>query len=182
MEATNRAPLTPLDVCTLMACEAVSMLDAAPDTLETAAELRSALIAFAVIRGLDEEGSPLLAWVDEEIDSAKRFVETGEDSPHLVDSDRLLAVPNAAEQLEVVWMLFETAVMDECAPRERTLLWNAARTLTEIAGLDDLILTAQPSAVSFRANTLQDELTDVRAALQNSIERSAGPVGQEEFL
>ncbi len=50
--------------------------------------------------------------------TSKRFAESGEDSPHLVDPDRLLAVPNAAEQLELVWMLFDTAMMDECTPQE----------------------------------------------------------------
>ena len=182
MEHKTRVPLTPLDVCTLIACEAVSMLDAAPDTLRSAAELRSALTAFSVIRGLGKEGAPLLAWVDAEIDSAKRFAECGEDSPHLVDPDRLLAVPDAVEQLELVWMLFDTAIMDECTPQERTLLWNAAHTLTEIGGLDDLILTAKPPTASSRANTLREELTEVRAALQVSVEPSAGPVVQREIL
>lgn len=182
MEHKTRVPLTPLDVCTLMACEAVSMLDAAPDTLHSAAELRSALTAFAVVRGLGKEGGPLLAWVDTEIDSAKRFAESGEDSPHLVDPDRLLAVPDAAEQLELVWMLFDTAMMDECAPQERTLLWNAAHTLTEIAGLDDLILTAKQPTMSSRANTLREELADVRTTLQIGVEPPAGPIVQQEVL
>lgn len=177
-----RVPLTPLDVCTLMACEAVSMLDAAPDTLSSAAELRSALTAFAVIRGLGKEGAPLLAWVDEEIDSARRFAESGEYSPRLVDPERLLAVPDAVEQLEVIWMLFDTAIMNECAPQERTLLWNAAHTLTEISGLDDLILTANRPTASSRANALREELTEVRAALQVGVEPQVGPAAQQEVL
>ena len=179
MENKTRVSLTPLDVCTLMACETVSMLDAAPDPLKSAAELRSAMTAFAVVRGLGKEGAPLLAWVDAEIDSAKRFAESGEDSPHLVDPDRLLAVPDAAEQLEVVWMLFGTAIKEECTPQERTLLWNAAITLTEIGGLDDLILTATPSMVSSRANALREELTEVRAALEIDAEPPVAPAVQQ---
>lgn len=182
MENKTRVPLTALDVYTLMACETVSMLDAAPDTLSTAKQLRSALVTFAVIRGLVEEGGPLLAWVDEEIDGAKRFSETGEESLHLVDPDCLLAVPDAADQLEVLWMLFDTALKDECTSQDRTLLWNAAHTLTEIAGLDDLILTAKPPAVSSRANALREELTEVRAALQVGVEPPVGPAAQQEVL
>ena len=182
METKNHMSLAPLDVCTLMACETVSMLDAVPDTLNSAARLRSALTVFAAARELGREGGSLLAWVDAEIDSAKRFMECGEDADRVIDPDCLLAVADAAEQVDVIWMLFETAVTSECEPRERRLLLDAARMLTEIAGLDDLLLTAAPPAVSPHARELREELAEVRSALQASAElgdiRAAVPLSQ----
>lgn len=43
MKPETRTPLTPLDLCTLIAHETVSLLNADPETVETAAQLREGL-------------------------------------------------------------------------------------------------------------------------------------------
>ena len=180
MKENNSSPLSPVEVCTLMAHETVALLDAADDSsLDAAQEFRDALKVFSAAQGLDKDGDTLLAWVDVEIESAKRFVANGEDSPHVIDPDRLLPVPNAAAQLDAVWMLFQAAANEYDAESRQSLL-NAARMLTEMGGLDDLLLTARQPKKVLNAAVLQSELADVRTALQTAMEPSVEAAAQIE--
>ena len=180
MKMNNGAPLSPIEVCTLMAHEAVALLDVVDnDTLDAAADFREALKVFSSAHGLDEDGETLLAWIDTEIENAKRFAASGEDSPHLIDPDRLLPVPNAAAQLDAVWMLFEVTA-DERKTGSRRSLLHAAHLLTDMGGLDDLLLTARKPDKVLSAAALQSELADVRAELQTDMEPSAEAATQIE--
>ena len=113
------------------------------------------------------------------IENAKQFAADGKDSPHLIDPDRLLPVPNAAAHLDAVWALFETAA-DERKTGARKSLLSAARMLTDMGGLDDLILTARQPKKVLSAAALQSELADVRAALQTAMEPSVECAAQIE--
>lgn len=180
MKTNNSVPLSPIEVCTLMAHETVALLDAADDSsLDAAAEFREALKVFSAAQGLGEDGDTLLAWVDAEIKSAKQFAAGGGDSPRVIDPDRLLPVPNAAAQLDAVWALFETAA-DECETGSRQSLLNAARMLTDMGGLSDLLLTAKQPSKVLSAAMLQSELADVRTALQTAMEPSVECAAQIE--
>ena len=180
MKTNNSVPLSPVEVCTLMAHETVALLDAADsEALDAAAEFRDALRVFSAAQGLGEDGETLLAWVDAEIENAEQFAGGGGDSPHLIDPDRLLPVPNAAAQLDAVWALFETAA-DERKTGSRKSLLSAARMLTDMGGLDDLILTARQPEKVLSAAALQSELADVRTALQTAMEPSVECAAQLE--
>ena len=180
MKTNNSAPLSPIEVCTLMAHEAVALLDVVDDdVLDAAADFREALKVFSAAQGLGEDGETLLAWVDAEIENAKRFAVSGEDSPHLIDPDRLLPVPNAAAQLDAVWMLFEAAA-DERKTGSRHSLLHAAHLLTDMGGLDDLLLTARKPGKVLSAAALQSELADVRTALQTSMQPPVEAAAQFE--
>lgn len=182
MNKNNIAPLSPIEVCTLMAHETVAMLDAADDgTLDAAAEFREALKVFSAAQGLGGDGETLLAWVDAEIENTKQFVASGKDSPHLIDPDRLLPVPNATAQLDAVWILFKAAA-DEGKTESRHSLLDAARMLTEMGGLDDLLLTVKQPAKVLDAAALQSELADVRTVLQSGMEPSTESAAQRELL
>lgn len=165
MNGTDSLHLTHTEVCTLMAHETVSLLESA-DTLDTANLCRTAMETFCRMRELGEAGEALLIWVDMEMESAKLFVAEGKDSLHLIDSDRLLKVPDAAAQLAMVWALFETAAMAGCGLDARQALLNAAHAFTEVGGLDDLILAIHRPAMALDAAALQSELADVRSAIQ----------------
>ena len=180
MKMNNSTPLSPIEVCTLIAHETAALLDAVDDdVLNAAAELRTALDAVIRAKELGEDGEALLAWVDAEIENAELFAASGEDSPHLIDPDRLLPVPNAAAQLDAVWALFETAA-DECDTGSRQSLLSAAHTLTDMGGLSDLLLTARQPNKVLSAAVLQSELTDVRTALQTAMEPSVECAAQIE--
>ena len=180
MKTNNSVPLSPIEVCTLMAHKAVALLDVADsEALDAAAEFREALKVFSTAQGLGEAGETLLAWVDAEIENAEQFAAGGEDSPHLIDPDRLLPVPNAAAQLDAVWALFETAA-DECETGSRQSLLSAAHMLTDLGGLSDLLLTARQPKKVLSAAALQSELADVRAALQTAMEPSVDTAAQTE--
>ena len=180
MKTNNSVPLSPAEVCTLMAHETVALLDAVDDdVLNDAAEFREALRVFSTAQGLGKDGETLLAWVDAEIENARQFAAGGKDSPHLIDPDRLLPVPNAAAQLDAVWALFETAA-DERKSGARQSLLSAARMLTDMGGLDDLILTARQPQKVLSAAALQSELADVRAALRTAMEPSVECAAQIE--
>lgn len=186
MKMNNSVPLSPIEVCTLMAHETVALLDAADsEALDAAAEFRDALRVFTVAHGLDEDGETLLAWVDTEIENARQFAAGGEDSPHLIGPDRLLPVPNASAQLDAVWMLFEAAANEHDAGSRQSLL-SAARMLTDMGGLDELLLTAKQPRNVLSAAALQTELADVRMALQtdmaSSVETAAVVDGQQAGL
>jgi len=174
MKTKNRTPLTPVEVCTLMAHETVSMLDAAgPGALDAAAELRAALAVYSAQQDLGEDGEALLAWVDAELDGAKRFAADGTDCPRVIDPDRLLKAPDAAAQMDAVWALFQTAVRYVWGHQDQKKLLDAARMITEMGGLDELVLAVEPSEDALDAAALRRELEDVRAAFQEGPEPSA---------
>ncbi len=119
----------------------------------------------ASVAGLDEEAAPLLCWIDREVESAREFAATGQDTPHLIDPNLLFPVPDAAAQMDVVWMLFQSAV--ECPLEQRQTLLNAARIFTELGGMEDMLLGIRnPGAEFLTAKDLRSELEKVRTALQ----------------
>ena len=168
MKANTRSALTPLDLCTLIAHETVSLLNADAEALDSALRLRTGLDVYAAASELGKEVIPLLMWIDREMDT-----------PHLISPDRLLPVPDAAAQLNAVWMLFQPAVN---APEDyRQTLLETARTLTEMGGLEDMLLTTKIPAAGFvSVEDLRTELEDVRVALhlQEAADHIAGQPGQ----
>lgn len=165
MKDETRTALTPIDLCTLIAHETVSLLCVDADALESADKLREGMAIAASAAGLAGEAAPLLAWIDQELESALEFSATGQDTPHIIDPDSLFPVPDAAHQMEVVWMLFQTAV-EQPLEQRRTLL-DAARIFTEMGGMTDMLLGIHnPGAEFLTAEDLQTELAEVRTALQ----------------
>lgn len=174
MKANTRSALTPLDLCILIAHETVSLLNADAEALDSALRLRTGLDVYAAASELGKEVIPLLMWIDREMESARQYTATEQDTPHLISPDRLLPVPDAAAQLNAVWMLFQTAVN---APEDyRQTLLETARTLTEMGGLEDMLLTTGFVSVE----DLRTELEDVRVALhlQEAADHIAGQPGQ----
>jgi len=112
-----------------------------------------------------------------ELEGAKQFAAEGKGSLHLIDSERLLGVPDPAAQMDVAWALFETAVMKGGRSDVRQVLLNAARTFAEMGGLDDLIRTSRHPAQTLDAAALQTELVDVRTAIQKMDEAAQANVG-----
>lgn len=181
MKPANRTPLIPLDLCTLIAYETVALLNADAEALDTAAQLRETLAVLAAANSLDEKAEPLLAWIDWEVESAKRFAVTGKDTPCLIEPERLLPVPDAYTQLDAVWIMFRTA--GKCTCELRHTLFNAARTLTEIGGLEDMLLTTQIPDVGFlNAEGLHVLLDEVHMALQvqEHAAQTAGEAGVQD--
>ena len=165
MKTETRTALTPLDLCTLIAHETVSLLSADASALETATQLREGLTLLAAATGLTDETGVLLAWIDREAEIAGQFAATGKDAPHMVDPDSLLPTPDAAVQLDMVWGLFQAAV--DQPQEQRRILLRTARTLTEMGGLEDMLLTINVPAANFlNAENLRAEMGEVRRALQ----------------
>ncbi len=177
MKANTRTALTPLDLCILISHETVSLLNTDAEALNAALRLRTGLDVFAAANELSGEVIPLLAWIDQEMESARQFTATEQDTPHLLGPDRLLPVPDATAQLDAVWMLFQTAVK---APEDyRQTLLETAKTLTEMGGLEDMLLTTHAPAAGFlRAEDLRAELDEVRMALQSQevADHTIGPL------
>ena len=172
--------LTTTEACTLIAHEAVSMLDAVQEEIpQSVREYRTALEALTTVHNLGKDGETLLGWLDTEIANAERFAADGTNLPNLIDTCRLDTVPDAAAQMEVGRLLFDTAAMEECGPEQRRALLGTARTVTEVCGLDDLLLaTVKPDTVKLAAG-LRDELDDVHTALQASTVPRVGTAQQE---
>ena len=128
--------------------------------------MRTGLEMFAAAAGVPDI-STHLAWIDSEMESAREFERTGRDTPHLLDPDRLNAVPEAAIQMEAVWEFFRTAVRlpDQ---RKRIALQELAVTLADLGGLSDVLLgTPLPEGPRLTAGSLRAELEEVRTALQS---------------
>ena len=173
MRPENRTPLTPIDLCTLIAHETVALLNADPDAAETAAQLREGLQIVVAANGLTKGAGLLVTWVDWEMACVQQFAKAGIETSPLLHPDRLLPVPDAYAQMDVIWLLFQTAV--ESAPEHRRTLLETARTVTEMGGLEDMLLTTKIPAVGFlSAEDLRAELEDVRMALQSQTAREMG--------
>ena len=174
---------THIEACTLIAHEAVSMLDSVETELPLCMkEFRTTLETLCTIHELGQDGETLLTWLDTEIDNASRFIADGTNLPFLIDTTSLNTEPDAAAQLDLVWLLFDTAAMEECGPEQRQALLDTARTITEMCGLDDLLLAALKPNMAALAEGLRTELTDVHAALQTASEQSAGYAEQQKVL
>ena len=175
----DRTYLTPTEVCTLIAHEAVVLLDTMESEVPSCvSEFRTALETLNVVHHLGRDGQALLSWLDAEIASAERFAADGTSLPNLIDTCRLDTTPDAVAQMELVWLLFDTAAKEECGPKQRRALMSTARTITEMCGLDDQLLsTLKPNAANL-AEGLDAELADVHAELQASAGASAGPARQ----
>ena len=107
MNTNNQTSLTPTEVCTLVAHETVTLLDTVQTELpQCVGKLRAALAALTELHDLGRDGETLLAWVDEEIANAEKFVADGTNLPNLIDTCQMDTVPDAVTQMEVVWALF----------------------------------------------------------------------------
>ena len=171
---------TPTEACILIAHEAVSMLD----TVQTAIpqcmkEFRTALEALATIHDLGKDGETLLAWLDTEIANAERFVTEGINLPYLIDMEFLTVEPDAVAQMDLVWLLFETAAAEKCGPEQRQVLVNTAHTITEMCGWRDLLMATLEPNVSKLAEGLNAELDDIRVGLQVNAMECADSAQQE---
>ena len=99
MRSKERTPFTPVDLCGLIAHETASMLyGVGADSIPSAETMRAGLETFAAAAGAVDI-SIHLAWIDSELESAREFERTGQDTAHLLDPGRLNAVPDAAVQM-----------------------------------------------------------------------------------
>lgn len=166
MKGENRIPLTRLEACTLMAREAVSLLEGSAEALDSGTEFREALALLHATQDLGDGGA-LLAWVDAELESARRFAETGKQTESLVKLNTPLPMPDPAMQLDAVWLLLQATAQQGCSQEQWQAALNAARTLTEMDGLEDMLLTTFIPAGGFlTAENLRSELERVQTALQ----------------
>ncbi len=179
MKTKERNVFTPSDLCGLIAHETAALLyGAGADGLPSAEALREGLTVFASAAGVDDV-STHLAWIDSELESVREFERTGQDTSHLLDPDKLNAVPDAAVQMEAVWELFRTA-MHLPGQRERNALQDLAVTLADMGGLSDILLdTPLPDGRRLTADALRAELAEVSTALE---QRNSQPAAMEVSL
>lgn len=173
MRSKERTPFTPVDLCGLIAHETASMLyGVGADSIPSAETMRAGLETFAAAAGAVDI-SIHLAWIDSELESAREFERTGQDTAHLLDPGRLNAVPDAAVQMEAVWEFFRAAVRlpDQ---RERNALRELAVILADVGGLSDILLGASlPDGQRLTAGDLRSELAEVSTALEQRQSQSA---------
>ena len=168
MKSENRIPLTRLEACTLMAREAVSLLEGGAEALDSGTEFREALALLCATQDLGDGGA-LLARVDAELESARRFAKTGERTESLVKLDAPLPMPDPAMQLDAVREILQAATQRQPTPEQWQTALNAARMLTEMDGLEDMVLdTMIPDGGFLTTEGLRKQLTDVQAALRIS--------------
>jgi len=150
-------------LCDLIAHETVDILQGAGEgSVNTAMAMRAGLVVFAAANGLVSSVNDHLAWIDRELRLAKQPDPAAADGQHLLEPDRSMAVPKAA-QMDIVWGLFQAAVQAERF-RERKALLELAQTLTGMCGLNGALLeTAMEDTQIYEQ--LHAELDEVRQAL-----------------
>ncbi len=171
---------TPTEACTLIAHETVSMLDMVQTEIpQCVRECRIALEALTTVHNLGEDGETLLDWLDTEIANAELYATDGINLPYLIDMECLTVEPDAVAQMDLVWLLFETAAAEKCGPEQRQALVNTAQTITEMCGLGDLLMATLQSNVSKLTEGLKTELDDIRAELKANAGPDADSAKQE---
>ncbi len=113
MKRENQTPLTLLEACTLVAREAVSLLEGGEEALDSGIKFRETLALLHSSQDLGDGGA-LLAWVDHELEHAKRFAKTGERINSLV---RLTVPAEGRSYCGAALPLFP-----HCPPRRRPTL------------------------------------------------------------
>ena len=171
---------TPTEACTLIAHQAVSTLDAVQTEIPPCMkELRTAVEAMAAVHDLGKDGETLLDWLDTEIANAELYAAEGVNRPYLIDMEFLTVEPDAVAQMDLVWLLFETAAAEKCGPEQRQALVNTAQTITEMCGLGNLLMATLEPNVSKLAEGLNAELDDIRVGLQANAMECADSAQQE---
>ena len=177
---STQTRFTPTEVCTLIAHETVSMLDTVQTEIpQCVRECRTALEALTTAHNLGKDGETLLNWLDTEIANAELFATDGVNLPYLIDMTCLNPEPDAAARMDLIWALFETAAMEKCRPEQRQALLSTARTVTEMCGMEDLLLAAPRPNAAKLAKGLSAELDDIRCALKVNAELYPSSVRQE---
>lgn len=173
MRSEERTPFSPADLCGLIAHETAELLyGVGADGIPSAEMLREGLTVFAAAVGVTDI-STHLAWIDSELESAREFERTGQDTPRLLDPDRLTAMPDVSVQMEAVWEIFRTAVRLPDL-RERITMRELAVTLADMGGLSDVLLgTPLPDGPRLTADALRSELAEVSTALEQRHSQSA---------
>ena len=120
-----------------MAREAVSLLEGGADALASGTEFREALALLHSSQDLGDGGA-LLAWVDHELENARRFARTGDRTDSLVRLDSPLPLPAPAMQLDAVCEILKGIVQEECTQEERQTAKNAVRMLMVMDDLEVL--------------------------------------------
>ena len=168
MKSENRIRLTRLEACTLMAREAVSLLEGGAEALDSGTEFREALALLDSTQELGDGGA-LLAWVDAELESVKRFAETGERTNSLVKLDTPFPMPDPAMQLDAVREILQATAQRQPTPEQWQTALNAAQMLTEMDGLEDMVLGAMtPDGGFLTSGNLWNLLETVQAAFQEA--------------
>ncbi len=171
---------THVEAATLIAHEAVILLDAVETEVPSCvSEFRTAVEALNTVHGLGEDGQALLAWMDVEVKNAQRYIDDGTSLPSLIDTCRLDMVPDAVAQMELVWLLFDTAAKEVCGPEQRRALMSTARTITDMRGLDDLLRSTLKPNVAALASALDTALSDIHDGLRSDAGPCAGSAHQE---
>lgn len=174
MKTKIRTPLTLLEACTLMARETVSLLDGTADTLDSASEFRDALAFLNSVQDLGDGGA-LLAWVESELENARRFTETGQPYQNLVKLDTPFPLPDPAMQIDAVCVLLQATARQPCTLERWEAMRNAVRMLTEMDSLEDMVLTGfEPCGGFLATEGLRSLLEDVQAALQSGQQKQTG--------
>lgn len=165
MKRENRTPLTLLEACTLMAREAVSLLEGGVEALDSGIKFRESLALLNSTQDLGDGGA-LLAWVDHELESARRFARTGERTDSLVKLDAPLPMPDPLMQLDTVWTVLRAAAQGSLTEEQWQTTLDATRSLTEMDGLEDMVLSTNVPAAGFlTTGALQNLLKSVQTAL-----------------
>jgi len=180
-----RPNAAPIDLCGLIACETAALLHGADkDGVICGKALRTGLEIYAEVYGLEVKTH--LAWIDSELTRAEHFADTGEDAPYLLDPNRLPDTPNAAILTELLWGLFQAAVLSEDAEKRGALL-ELARTVTDLGGLEEKVLYGfKPDECAASYERYRECLEAVRPALdsteETSVKETALPRAQETAL
>lgn len=179
MKKELRTPLTLTESCTLLARETVSMLEGDDAVSPSVTRMRNTLALVSSVEDLGDGGA-LLAWVDHEMESTKRFIETGERTPSLVDLPTPLPLPDPAMQLDTVWLILRTTARQGCTPSQWQDALGAVQSLTEMDGLMETLLnTFVPDGGFLTAEGLRDELERVQMAVRS---RGLVPAGSAPKL
>ena len=173
MKRENRTPLTLLEACTLVAREAVSLLEGGEEALDSGIKFRETLALLSSTQDLGDGGA-LLAWVDHELESAKWFAKTGEQTGSLVKLDAPLPMPDPLMQLDAVWMVLRTAAQGPLTEEQWLTTLDVVQSLTEMDGLEDMALsTNMPAGGFLTSGALQDLLKSVQMALSKIQDHSS---------
>jgi len=168
---TENSPLSFLEAYTMLARDTVMAIEEDPE--DDIVKFREALAFLSSARD-PGDGGALLAWVDDEMERARQYTETGKEPPKRFEMDTPLALPDAAAQLDTVWHLFRTMAQRGCTEKDWEAMQYVAWPFTERGDLDYLIEGPHvPPGGFVTKNLLHVNLDQARAAYPDSQPGSA---------
>ena len=115
--------------------------------------------------------------------SAELYAAEGVNRPYLIDMEFLTVEPDAVAQMDLVWLLFETAAAEKCGPEQRQdLRLHHVQHGHRLVGDQSTRLSGGKTGIDFHVRFILFNFLEQRQALVNTAQTITEMCGLGDLL